>query len=83
MELGVVGKGLLVVGGLLVCLGGLLVLAEKFGLEGGVLSWFGNLPGDLSIKRNQFGLYLPLASSLVVSVVVSLILFLVSSFFRR
>lgn len=40
---------------------------------------FGRLPGDIIIKREGFRLYLPLASCLLVSMVISLILW----FFRK
>jgi hypothetical protein len=36
----------------------------------------GRLPGDIVIERENFSLYLPLATSLIVSVVLSLVLWL-------
>jgi Protein of unknown function (DUF2905) len=39
----------------------------------------GRLPGDLRIEREGFGFYLPLTTSLIVSIVLSLLLWL----FRR
>ena len=39
---------------------------------------FGRLPGDIIIERENFRLYIPLATSLVVSVVLSLLLWLLS-----
>ena len=40
---------------------------------------FGRLPGDFLIQRENFTLYFPLATMLLISIVVSLILW----FFRR
>lgn len=37
----------------------------------GLLSWFGHLPGDLHIKREGFQFYFPLASMIIVSIVLS------------
>jgi hypothetical protein len=37
---------------------------------------FGHLPGDIRIERDGFTLYIPLMSGLIVSVVVSLVLWL-------
>lgn len=37
------------------------------------LPW-GRLPGDISIERPGFGFYFPLATSIVVSIIVSLVL---------
>lgn len=45
----------------------------------GGLSWFGRLPGDIRIERENTRVYIPLVSMLIVSVVVSILL----SLFRR
>lgn len=42
-----------------------------------VYSWFGNLPGDIRIERDRTFVYAPIASMLVVSVIVSVIGWLV------
>ena len=45
----------------------------------GALAWFGRLPGDIRIERDSVRVYIPLVSMLVVSVALSLLLYL----FRR
>ncbi len=60
------GKILLILGVVLVVLGGLLMVSGK-------LPWLGKLPGDLVIERKSFTLYFPLATSIVLSVLLSLI----------
>jgi hypothetical protein len=47
----------------------------------GALSWFGRLPGDIRIERDTVRVYVPIVSMLVVSVVVSLLLYLVRKVF--
>jgi Protein of unknown function (DUF2905) len=47
----------------------------------GSLSWFGHLPGDIRIERETVRVYVPIASMLVVSLAVSLALYLVRRFF--
>jgi hypothetical protein len=42
----------------------------------GALSWFGRLPGDIRLEREGFRVYVPLVSLLLVSIVVSLLLWL-------
>ena len=42
----------------------------------GALGWFGRLPGDIRIERETLRIYIPLASMLLVSVVLSLIMYL-------
>ncbi|MDE3018383.1 MAG: DUF2905 domain-containing protein [Nitrospirota bacterium] len=74
------GKVLLVWGGLLALIGALLMAAGKWSAEDspGWLSWFGKLPGDILIKREHVTFYFPLATSLLISVVVTLLLYLFS-----
>jgi hypothetical protein len=47
----------------------------------GSLSWFGRLPGDIRIERETVRVDIPIVSMLVVSLVVSLALYLVRRFF--
>jgi len=42
----------------------------------GRIPWLGRLPGDILIRRESFTLYVPLATCLLVSVVLSLLLYL-------
>ena len=65
------GRWLIVVGVILVIAGLLWPWLVKMGL--------GNLPGDIRIERKGFVFYFPLTSGLIVSVVVTLILWI----FRR
>jgi Protein of unknown function (DUF2905) len=61
----------LIILGITLLLAGLLwPLLHKLGL--------GRLPGDIVIERGNFRLYLPLATSLLISVVISLLLWLLN-----
>ena len=66
------GKTLIYLGLLLVVIGLVLSLAGK-------LPWLGHLPGDISIERERFSFYFPLATCILISIVISLVLY----FFRR
>ena len=61
---------------LLVGAGALLVLVGVVAYFGG-LGWFGRLPGDIRVEREGMRVYVPLASMLLVSIVVSLLLWIV------
>jgi hypothetical protein len=68
-------------------IGRLLILVGVVALAVGVvllflprIPWFGRLPGDLVVQRERFTLYFPLATSIVVSIVLTILLNL---FFRR
>jgi hypothetical protein len=65
------------IGPWLVGIGALLVV---FGLLAwaGLLSWFGRLPGDIRIIREHVHVYVPITSMLLISAVISLILWLIN-----
>jgi len=65
---------------LLVGLGVLLVVLGLL-VWSGALGWFGRLPGDLRIERDSVRVYVPFASMLVVSLVLSVVLYLVRRLF--
>ena len=44
------------------------------------LPWVGRLPGDILIQRERFALYVPVATSLVISVLLSLVVWLIGRF---
>lgn len=65
------GRLLIVLGGVLVVAGIALLAAGRLGL--------GRLPGDLVYKRGNFTFYFPLMTSIVLSIVLSLLVWV----FRR
>lgn len=68
------GIGVLIVGaGLLIVLIGALMYF-------GALSWFGRLPGDIRVERESVHIYLPITSMLLLSVALSLLLYLIRRF---
>ena len=68
------GKTLIVLGILLLVTGVILLYAPW------LVSWFGRLPGDIRIERDEGGVFIPITSMVIVSIVVSLIL---NIFFRQ
>lgn len=70
------GKALLGLGLLLVVAGAVLLLAARFGVP------LGKLPGDLSFRSKSVSFFLPLGTSILLSIVLSLILFIISRLHR-
>jgi len=66
------GKMLIFFGCLMAALGVLLLFSDK-------IPWLGRLPGDISIKRENFSFYFPLTTCILLSLLLSLIF----SFFRK
>jgi NAD/NADP transhydrogenase beta subunit len=67
-------------GTILIAIGVGLILVGLL-IWSGSLSWFGRLPGDIRIERDTVRVYVPIVSMLLVSLVVSLVLYLVRRFF--
>ncbi|MCX8034384.1 MAG: DUF2905 domain-containing protein [Thermodesulfovibrio sp.] len=66
-----IGKFLIILGFVIILLGFLLTFAGKVPL-------IGKLPGDIVIERRNFVFYFPLGTSILLSIVISLILYLLS-----
>lgn len=62
-----IGKILVISGLVLAVAGLLLLLSDRVG-------WIGRLPGDITIRRENFTFYFPLATCLLVSAILSLLL---------
>lgn len=74
MDVGTIGRGLVYIGVILVVAGGLVVLLGRvFDL--------GNLPGDLVYSGDNVRIYVPIASMIVLSLVLTLLLNLALRFF--
>jgi hypothetical protein len=69
-ELGGIGKFLFGMGAVLLLLGGALWL---LGNLSGKVPWIGRLPGDIVIERGNWKFYFPLATSILISLVLTLI----------
>jgi len=42
----------------------------------------GKLPGDIIIKKENFTFYFPLATSIIISIILSIIFWIISKFFK-
>jgi hypothetical protein len=67
------GKVLIVLGAVIVLAGVVLLVAPR-------VPWLGRLPGDIHVERGRWSVHVPLATSLLLSVLLTLIL---SLFGRR
>ncbi len=72
-----IGRFLMLAGILLFLVGGALFLAAKFGLP------LGRLPGDIRIEGQNGSFYFPLATSILVSVALTVLLNLIGRFLNK
>lgn len=68
-----IGKYLVVVGIVVALLGVGLIFFDK-------IPFLGKLPGDIRIEKENFRFYFPITTSILVSVLISLILWLITQF---
>ena len=68
------------IGQLVVTLGVVLVLVGLAAMRGW-LSWFGRLPGDVRVERDNMQLYLPIVSMLLISILFSVLSYVIRRFF--
>ena len=65
-----VGKALIAFGLLITLAGLVLVLVGR-------VPWIGRLPGDIHVQRGNWSFYFPLTTSILLSVVLSLLLYVI------
>jgi hypothetical protein len=65
-------------GKLLILLGGILILVGAAMILLGKIPWLGRLPGDIYIERRNFTFFFPLTTSILISVMLSLVLYFLS-----
>ena len=68
-EFNSIGKILMIFGVMLFVLGGIFMLGAK-------VPWLGRLPGDIYVQKKNFTLFFPIATCILVSLVLSAILIL-------
>jgi hypothetical protein len=67
--------------GLMVIIGGSCLILLGLLIYTGALSWFGRLPGDIRYESEHVRVYVPIVSMLLVSLVLSLLFYLLRRFF--
>jgi Protein of unknown function (DUF2905) len=61
-----IGKFLIIFGVIIIAIGGFLLISGK-------IPWVGKLPGDIIVQRKNFTFYFPLATSILLSLLLTLI----------
>ena len=64
-----IGKALIIMGLIIAVIGVLLVVAPR-------IPWLGKLPGDILIKKDNFQLYLPVTTCIIISIILTLLFYL-------
>jgi len=64
-----IGKALIILGAVIALIGAVLLVYGR-------LPWLGKLPGDIFIERKNFTFYFPLATSILISLLLTLLFWL-------
>jgi hypothetical protein len=64
-----IGKALIAIGAVIALIGAALLVSGR-------LPWPGRLPGDILIERKNFTFYFPLATSILISILLTLLFWL-------
>jgi len=66
--------------GPMIVVAGLVIVLIGLAVWSGALGWLGRLPGDVRIERDSVRIYIPIVSMVLISVVLSLVLYLLNRF---
>lgn len=67
-------------GKLFITIGAIMLLLGAIIYFGKVPHFLGRLPGDIRIERPNFSFYFPITTGILLSIVISLVLYLISRF---
>jgi len=67
-------------GQVIIALGLILIVVGLVAMRGW-LGWFGHLPGDVRIERENMRVYVPIVSMLVISILFSVLSYVIRRFF--
>lgn len=70
------GKMVIVLGLIITAVGCVMMFPDK-------IPFIGRLPGDISIKKEHYRIYVPITTSIVLSLLLSAILWLISLFTKK
>jgi len=73
---------LLYFGKILIFIGLFLILSGIIFLFGSKIPYLGKLPGDIYIKKGDFAFYAPIASFLLLSIILSIVVSIIFKIFR-
>ena len=71
-----IGKSLIIIGVIIIAIGAVMTFYDK-------IPFLGKLPGDISVEKKNFKFYFPITTSIILSVLATLILYIINHFFRR
>ncbi|HYG04437.1 MAG TPA: DUF2905 domain-containing protein [Chryseosolibacter sp.] len=65
---------------ILITIGIVLVIAGLLIQLGHRMPWIGRLPGDVTVEKGNFKLYAPITTSILVSIFLSIVIYLINRF---
>ncbi|MGA9048417.1 MAG: DUF2905 domain-containing protein [Dehalococcoidia bacterium] len=76
MDLAGLGKIILIFGGVIIVVGLLFIFAQQ-------IPFFGKLPGDIFIKKDNFSFYFPIVTFIIISIVLTIVINVILHFLNK
>jgi len=70
LDLSSIARVIIIVGAIIMAIGILFLFLDK-------IPWLGKLPGDIYIQRKNFSFYFPITTCIIISILVSIILYFI------
>jgi len=71
-------QGFQLLGKILIIFGLFIVIIGILLLLGGKIPWIGRLPGDIIIEKKDYSIYIPITTSIILSILLTLIFWILS-----
>lgn len=68
----ILGKNLIIIGLIIAAIGAIIYFKDSVP----VVRFLGKLPGDIAVKKENFSFYFPLATSIIISIILSFLIFI-------
>ncbi|MBN2403855.1 MAG: DUF2905 domain-containing protein [Spirochaetes bacterium] len=68
----ILGKNLIIIGLIIAAIGAVIYFKDSVS----VFRFLGKLPGDIVVKKENFSFYFPLATSIIISIILSFLIFI-------
>jgi hypothetical protein len=71
-----VGKSLIIIGAIILVIGLVVMFRDSLPF----LKHIGRLPGDINFERKNFSLHFPIVTGIIVSIILTLVFYIISRF---
>lgn len=67
--------------GTMIVVAGIVLVIVGVLFASGLMSWFGHLPGDIRIERDNFRMFIPITTMILLSIILTIVLTVLRRYF--